>query len=122
MENNKRACFVKVRDYSTFPIIRMLCFDEGFEDFDIRHVGGLWVMFEFKNREACKNFLASKLLYQWFVEKRKWDRDFMPPERLVWVDVEGLPLRAWSKDAFIKIVAKWGYNCSSRRRPWRRYL
>ena len=71
VENNKRACLVKVRDYSTLPNVRMLCFDEGFEDFDIRYVGGLWVMFEFKNREACKNFLASKLLNQWFLEKKK---------------------------------------------------
>lgn len=29
-------------------------------------------------------------------------------EKLVWVDVDGLLVRSWSKDAFRKIIAKWG--------------
>lgn len=41
MEKRKCACLLNVRDFSTLPNIRMLCFDEGFEDFDICHVGGL---------------------------------------------------------------------------------
>ena len=32
----------------------------------------------------------------------------MPSDRIVWVDVEGLPLRAWSKNSFRHILAKWG--------------
>lgn len=44
----------------------------------------------------------------WSLEKRVWDRNFFPSERIVWVDIEGLPLSAWSKDSFRKILAKWG--------------
>ncbi|GJR29993.1 RNA-directed DNA polymerase, eukaryota [Tanacetum coccineum] len=29
-------------------------------------------------------------------------------ERIVWVDIEGVPLRAWSQSTFKKIGAKWG--------------
>nr|GEZ57332.1 RNA-directed DNA polymerase, eukaryota, reverse transcriptase zinc-binding domain protein [Tanacetum cinerariifolium] len=29
-------------------------------------------------------------------------------DRIVWIDVEGIPLRAWSKTTFNKIVRKWG--------------
>ncbi|CAI9293191.1 unnamed protein product [Lactuca saligna] len=68
VEKRKRACLVKVRDFITLPNIRLLCYGKGFVDFDVRYVGGLWVMLEFK----------------------------------------GVPLCAWSKDAFRKILAKWG--------------
>ena len=37
-----------------------------------------------------------------------WDRNFVNKERLVWLDVEGVPLRAWSKSTFTKFLAKWG--------------
>ena len=48
----------------------MLCFDKGFEDFDIRYVGGLLVMLKFKHKEACKKFLTSDAMNNWIVEKR----------------------------------------------------
>nr|GEV09211.1 RNA-directed DNA polymerase, eukaryota, reverse transcriptase zinc-binding domain protein [Tanacetum cinerariifolium] len=31
-----------------------------------------------------------------------------PKDRIVWIDVEGIPLRAWSKTTFNKIARKWG--------------
>lgn len=52
--------------------------------------------------------MNSDAMDHWIIEKRPRDRNFVPPERLVWVDVEGLPLRVWSKEAFRKILAKWG--------------
>lgn len=57
IDNKKLACLTKARDFSTLPNLGMLCHDEGFENFHIRYVGGLWVMFEFKSKGACKNFL-----------------------------------------------------------------
>ncbi|CAI9279869.1 unnamed protein product [Lactuca saligna] len=78
----------------------MLCYDEGFDDFDIRYIGGLWVIMEFKHKDACKNFLESGAMGRWIVEKRPWDRNFVPLHRLIWVDVEGLPLRAWKVMTF----------------------
>lgn len=88
VEKKERACLVKARDFSTLPNLRVLYRDEGFDYFEIRYVGGLWVMIEFTSKNACKNFV--------------------PSERLVWVDVEGLPLSAWSKDSFRKILSRWG--------------
>ena len=48
----------------------MLCLDEGFDDFDIRYVSGLWVMLEFKTKEACKNFMLNDAINHWVMEKR----------------------------------------------------
>lgn len=107
-DSKKLACLVKARDFITLPNLGMLCHDEGFENFHIGYVGGLWTMFEFSSSEACKNFLETDVVNHWITEKRKWDRNFIPSDRIVWVDIEGLPLRAWIKVTFRKIVAKWG--------------
>ncbi|GJS34700.1 RNA-directed DNA polymerase, eukaryota [Tanacetum coccineum] len=34
--------------------------------------------------------------------------DFVSSERVVWVDIEGVPLHAWSRPTFCKIGSKWG--------------
>ncbi|CAI9276659.1 unnamed protein product [Lactuca saligna] len=72
IDNKKLACLAKARDFNTLPSLGMLCHDEGLDDFIVRYVGGVWVIFEFKSKEAC------------------------------------LPLRAWSKNSFRLILAKWG--------------
>ena len=53
VEKYNRACLVKARDFHTLPNLCMLCLDEGFEDFDMKYVGGLWVLIEFKSKHAC---------------------------------------------------------------------
>nr|GEU84481.1 RNA-directed DNA polymerase, eukaryota [Tanacetum cinerariifolium] len=35
-------------------------------------------------------------------------QDFVSDERVVWVDIEGIPLHAWSCETFTKIRKKWG--------------
>lgn len=64
-------------------------------------------MFEFKNKDGRKKFITTNVMNHLFMEKQARDISFVPLERLVWVDVEGLPLHAWSKDALRKIIAKW---------------
>nr|GFB01428.1 cytochrome P450 [Tanacetum cinerariifolium] len=34
--------------------------------------------------------------------------DFASDERVVWVDIEGVPLNVWSRETFLKIGKKWG--------------
>lgn len=65
-------------------------------------------MVEFKSKESCKNFLANESLDCWLLDKRQWDRNFVPIYQLVWLDVEGLSLRTRGKGTFHKIVEKWG--------------
>ncbi|KAL4586055.1 hypothetical protein LXL04_010686 [Taraxacum kok-saghyz] len=102
----KRACFGRARDFLTLPNLRLLCMDEGFDE--LRGGGGLWVLFEFATDQMCSNFLQNDSIDHWVKERKPWDRNFVPSERLVWVDIEVLPFCAWSKGAFKKIVAQWG--------------
>ncbi|KAL4563118.1 hypothetical protein LXL04_027151 [Taraxacum kok-saghyz] len=106
--NRLTACYGKARDFPTLPNLKLLCMDEGFDEVELRYVGGLWVLFEFQSEEMCRNFMMNEAMDHWLSEKKTWDRNFVPTYRIVWLEIEGLPIRAWSKSAFRQIVAKWG--------------
>lgn len=108
IEKMKISWLAKARDFPTFPNIHMLCLDEGFDDFEVCYIGGLWVMVEFRYKLVCKNSLANEELDHWILEKCPWDKNFVSPNRMVWLDVEGILLRAWSKVSFCKVLVKWG--------------
>nr|GEU98108.1 hypothetical protein [Tanacetum cinerariifolium] len=44
----------------------------------------------------------------WFRHLCNAQSDFVAKERIVWVDIEGVPLNAWSRSTFQKIASKWG--------------
>ncbi|KAL4565601.1 hypothetical protein LXL04_029703 [Taraxacum kok-saghyz] len=100
--NRLTACYGKVRDFLTLPNLRLLCMDEGFDEVELWYVGGLWVLFKFQSEEMCRNFMMNEVMDHWLSEKKTWDRNFVPMDRI------GLPIRAWSKSAFRQIVSKWG--------------
>ncbi|GJS98722.1 hypothetical protein Tco_0819892 [Tanacetum coccineum] len=39
---------------------------------------------------------------------KPWYDDFVVKERLVWLEIEGVPLRAWNNDTFNSIGSMWG--------------
>ncbi|GKA95732.1 RNA-directed DNA polymerase, eukaryota [Tanacetum coccineum] len=44
----------------------------------------------------------------WFHRVCNAQPDFVANKRIVWVDIEGVPLHAWSRKTFTKICSKWG--------------
>nr|GEW29434.1 mitochondrial succinate-fumarate transporter 1 [Tanacetum cinerariifolium] len=44
----------------------------------------------------------------WFDVLHDANSDFICDERIVWVDIEGIPLKVWSHATFAKIGKKWG--------------
>ncbi|GJS43266.1 RNA-directed DNA polymerase, eukaryota [Tanacetum coccineum] len=44
----------------------------------------------------------------WFSQLCKAQPDFVSKERIVWIDIEGVPLHAWSRPTFSKIGSRWG--------------
>ncbi|KAL4569159.1 hypothetical protein LXL04_024790 [Taraxacum kok-saghyz] len=67
---NNTACYGKARDFLTLPNLRLLCMDEGFEEIELRYVGGLWVLFEFNSEATCRNFMENKAMDHWLTEKK----------------------------------------------------
>ncbi|GJT13306.1 RNA-directed DNA polymerase, eukaryota [Tanacetum coccineum] len=74
----------EVKDFSSINNLRVLLSNEGFQHVRLAYLGGLWVMIE----------LTSP--------------DFVSRERIVWIDIEGVPLHAWSRPTFSKIGSRWG--------------
>nr|GEW70310.1 RNA-directed DNA polymerase, eukaryota [Tanacetum cinerariifolium] len=44
----------------------------------------------------------------WFSVLKQASSDFIPEGRIVWVEIEGVPFKLWSKNTFKRIAAKWG--------------
>ncbi|PWA51880.1 hypothetical protein CTI12_AA461240 [Artemisia annua] len=96
------------KDFRSIANARILCHTEGFLEVDVKYLGGLWVMFEFKSLETRDKFLKHEGVLSWFSSLKPWHDDFVVEERLVWLEIEGVPLRAWENDTFISICRKWG--------------
>ncbi|GKC04324.1 RNA-directed DNA polymerase, eukaryota [Tanacetum coccineum] len=71
-------------------------------------IGGLWVMFELPSANSKSKFLAHVGVGSWFKSLSNPQPDFSPRGRIIWVDVEGVPMHAWSSNTFHKIGSMWG--------------
>ncbi|KAL4591997.1 hypothetical protein LXL04_004975 [Taraxacum kok-saghyz] len=71
-------------------------------------LGGLWVMIDFPNIINRDAFLTHNAVTVWFSELRPWHNDFVVKERIVWLEMEGIPLLAWGDETFKSIAGKWG--------------
>ncbi|GJT16101.1 RNA-directed DNA polymerase, eukaryota [Tanacetum coccineum] len=69
---------------------------------------GLWVMFELESLKSKAKFMQHVGVASWFTCLCNAQSDFVSRDRIVWVDIEGVPLHAWSRATFTKIGSKWG--------------
>ncbi|GJS69803.1 hypothetical protein Tco_0702644 [Tanacetum coccineum] len=70
--------------------------------------GGFWVIIEFHTKEVLENFKSHVGVGSWFTSLEYALNTFFIDERVVWVDIEGVPMNAWMYNTFKKILAKWG--------------
>ncbi|GJX36355.1 reverse transcriptase domain, reverse transcriptase zinc-binding domain protein, partial [Tanacetum coccineum] len=99
------GCF---KDFWSIANTCIMCSSEGFVDVDFKYLGGLWVLFYFNTKESRDKFLNHKGVNSWFSILKGWHDDFVVEERLIWLEVEGVPIRAWDNEVFTKICGKWG--------------
>nr|GEX91644.1 RNA-directed DNA polymerase, eukaryota [Tanacetum cinerariifolium] len=98
----------KVKDLSSIPNLCTLFSKEGFSKTNLTYLGGLWVMIELVNESTRNKLLLYSGVKSWFHVIQLAIHDFVTDERVVWVDIEGVPLNLWSRDTFLKIGKKWG--------------
>ncbi|GJZ64388.1 RNA-directed DNA polymerase, eukaryota [Tanacetum coccineum] len=98
----------RVKDFTSIPNLQTILMDEGFSDVKLTYLGGTWVMFEFDKVETKENMMQHTGVNSWFHVLQDVVNDFVSDERIVWVDIEGIPLNAWSRETFIRIGKKWG--------------
>ncbi|GJZ64291.1 RNA-directed DNA polymerase, eukaryota [Tanacetum coccineum] len=98
----------KVKDIESIPNLRTLLSKEGFPKVKLSYLGGLWVMIELENEASKRSLLDHVGVKSWFHIMQEATQDFVSEERVVWVDIEGVPLNMWSRETFLKIRGKWG--------------
>ncbi|GJU08210.1 hypothetical protein Tco_1124640 [Tanacetum coccineum] len=89
-----KAVFAKVKHLHSIPNLKAICNDQGFLDISLKYVGGLWVLIEFPTNSARTKFLTHKGMLHWLNKTLPWSRNFVPRERLIWLDIKGIPLSA----------------------------
>nr|GEY59397.1 putative RNA-directed DNA polymerase, eukaryota, reverse transcriptase zinc-binding domain protein [Tanacetum cinerariifolium] len=98
----------EVRLFSSINNLRVLLHNEGFTDIEIVYLGGLWVPIKLGSVKAKLNFMKHTGVASWFVRICNAQNDFVANDRIVWVDIEGVPLHAWSNATFHKTGTQWG--------------
>ncbi|GJS98883.1 RNA-directed DNA polymerase, eukaryota [Tanacetum coccineum] len=98
----------EVRQFSSINNLHVLLHNEGFPNVEIAYLGGLWVMIKLGSSNAKHNLMKHVGVASWFVRLCKAQSDFVANDRIVWIDIEGVPLHAWSRNTFQKIGSKWG--------------
>nr|GEV51571.1 ribonuclease H-like domain-containing protein [Tanacetum cinerariifolium] len=72
------------------------------------YLGGFWVSLEFTDIHARDSFKRHEGMDTWFSVIQQWKNDFRMDERVLWIDVEGIPLIAWTNTTSMKIAKRWG--------------
>ncbi|GJZ21180.1 RNA-directed DNA polymerase, eukaryota [Tanacetum coccineum] len=98
----------KVKDANVIPNLRNLLMDEGFDVGNLVYLGGLWVMVDCEKEETKAKLIQHTGVKSWFSVLQNAIHDFVSEERIVWVDIEGIPLNLWSLETFTRIAKKWG--------------
>ncbi|GJU80297.1 RNA-directed DNA polymerase, eukaryota [Tanacetum coccineum] len=98
----------EVKDFSSINNLHVLLSNEGFQHVRLAYLGGLWVMIELTSVQTKMRFMKHVGVASWFSQLCKAQPDFVSRERIVWIDIEGVPLHAWSRPTFSKIGSRWG--------------
>nr|GEU80441.1 RNA-directed DNA polymerase, eukaryota [Tanacetum cinerariifolium] len=98
----------KVKEFSSIPNLHTILKDEGFSDVKVSYIGGLWVLLELTSMDTKLNLMNHIGVKSWFHTIQEACNEFVSDERIVWVDIEGVPLKAWSRETFNRIGKIWG--------------
>ncbi|KAK9071563.1 hypothetical protein SSX86_007991 [Deinandra increscens subsp. villosa] len=108
VSNFDKSLLVKVRDPRMMAKVFIFAHNEGFYDVQFRYLGGLWLRVDCDSTESCSKFAKCSSFKEIFQEIKHLSEDFVVDEKIVWVEVRGLPLVAWSNAAFHQVACRWG--------------
>ncbi|GKA84001.1 RNA-directed DNA polymerase, eukaryota, reverse transcriptase zinc-binding domain protein, partial [Tanacetum coccineum] len=98
----------KVKDFTYLTNLNVVLANEGFVNVKLKYMGGFWVMIVFTSEGAKKTFRSKVGIGSWFAQLLQASNSFLVDERVTWIDIEGIPLKVWSKNTFSRITSKWG--------------
>nr|GFA68553.1 nucleotide-binding alpha-beta plait domain-containing protein [Tanacetum cinerariifolium] len=77
----------KVKDFVYLSNRKVVLVSEGFDNIDLRYMGGLWVMIEFVSEEAKKKFQFNVGISTWFSQLQQASNEFTIDGRGTWVEL-----------------------------------
>ncbi|GJT06255.1 hypothetical protein Tco_0840717, partial [Tanacetum coccineum] len=97
----------KVKDIRVMPNLYVILEKEGFQNLSLTYLGGLWVLIETFSIFAKEKLLNHTRVGSWFSSLKPACNSFVSDERVVWISLEGLPLKVWTRNTFAKVASKW---------------
>nr|GFB63089.1 nucleotide-binding alpha-beta plait domain-containing protein [Tanacetum cinerariifolium] len=85
-------CFLgKVKEFASLTNLKVVLGKEGYANIELKYMGGFWVMIVFQDDETKKRFQFNLAVGSWFSQIIQAHNDFGIDERVIWVEVEGVP-------------------------------
>ncbi|GKE45129.1 RNA-directed DNA polymerase, eukaryota [Tanacetum coccineum] len=98
----------KIKDINALSNLYVILANEGFDNVNLTYLGGFWVLIDVGSSSSKEKLLKHVGVASWFTELLPANNSFVSDERLVWISVEGLPIKTWTNNTFAKIVSPWG--------------
>ncbi|GJY80897.1 RNA-directed DNA polymerase, eukaryota, reverse transcriptase zinc-binding domain protein [Tanacetum coccineum] len=98
----------RIKEFASVTNLKNAMMNEGFVDMNVKYIGELWVLLEFSSIKSKEAFQDNVGVSSWFSELCQASLDINPDGRIVWVNVEGVPLKLWTMNTFKRIANKWG--------------
>ncbi|GJY06815.1 ribonuclease H-like domain-containing protein [Tanacetum coccineum] len=98
----------KVKDFASLTNLKVVLIKEGYENLELKYMGGFSVMITFQDDETKYKFHTNLGVGSWFSQLIQAHSEFKIDERVIWVEIEGVPCKWWSRNTFSHIAARWG--------------
>ncbi|GJR29249.1 hypothetical protein Tco_1105481 [Tanacetum coccineum] len=96
----------RIKEFASLTNLKNALMNEGFVDLNVSYLGELWVLLEFSSVKSKEAFRDNVGVSSWFSEIRQASFDINPDGRIVWVEIEGVPLKLWTLNTFKRIVTR----------------
>ncbi|GJZ86448.1 cytochrome P450 [Tanacetum coccineum] len=106
------AIFVELNSLVSASNTHIILLDQGFEDFNIKYIGGLHLLIKFNHQSDVTNGMSNEKLISHFKSMIPWNTNTRTTKRLVWISIAGLPSQLWHSDNYGEILIK--EDCSPR--------
>ncbi|GJZ81656.1 RNA-directed DNA polymerase, eukaryota, nucleotide-binding alpha-beta plait domain protein [Tanacetum coccineum] len=98
----------KIKDVSAMPNLYTILSEEAFQNIKITYLGGMWVLLQLDSIATKEKLLNHIGVGSRFTIIKQASDSFESDERIIWVLIKGLPIKAWTSNSFRKIASLWG--------------